>query len=213
MRLSHQLLGALAASALVGARIDAQNVPFVGTTSGCFYFASGPCTQSRLGLGYQTGAFDTYTDASGFLGIGGFFNDPNNLGAFTLNSAANNYNGTSFVLNVIFAMPTLANATTVFSAAIKGSVQHILNGKLAGGVRIDFDNTPQIFLFNGPQYAGSFSFSVDDVTLNPNTQAPVGGVIQATATPEPATMLLLATGIAGLIPAERRRRNRRKQTT
>jgi hypothetical protein len=82
-----------------------------------------------------------------------------------------------------------------------------------GGVNIHFDNYPQVFSFNGPDLAGSFTMNVADVNLTPGQSAvPVTAFIKTTVTPEPGTTALFATGLAGLVPMIRLRRRKTSAT-
>lgn len=206
----------LAAIAMLanGGRLSAQQVPvqFQGTTSGCF-FLTGTCTPGTVvaleGLTYNSGGFNGWSDGKGRLSLDGA---GNNLGTFAL-AAQKPFMfsgaGWNFLLNVIFQLPTLADPNAVYTAAIAGSVEV---DPVRGGVHVMFTGVPQVFNFSGPTATGWFSLVVPEFFVPAGAGAvPVTGNIRATVTPEPATMTLFATGLAGLIPvARRRRRNKTK---
>ena len=205
----------LAAGAVLGFSSFAANAletTFVGFTNGCFNAAcppaSDPSDQTIMlppGLTYNNSDFDA-TTSGGFLSLGsagattpaGNFN---NLGSFTLSGDPGSYVGNSFDLLVTFTAPAgTTPGTALFVDTITGSV----TANNAGGVFINFDNTPQSFTFNG----GTFEFFVNDVSLTPGQTIALSGTILATVTavPEPETYALLMAGLAAIGFIGRRRR-------
>ena len=202
MTTSPRVVGFVVAALLAtAAPLSGQSIHFAGSTTGCF-FRTGTCTPTSTagvgGLRFIGGTFDAST-VNGSLVLG---ESSNNLGWFQLGPKAVNYAG-NFLLNVTFTQPNLLGADALVSAAISGSVK-----KNSGGVTIDFADESESYRFSGADLSGSMRMTVSDVSLTTgvNHLVPIGGTIDATVTPEPATLTLIATGLVGLIPAARRRR-------
>jgi hypothetical protein len=221
MRHQFKLLGVLAACVVgTASPVQAQDIQFQGSTKGCFFTSSetscAPANSSSLMyLSYLNSSFDV-TSYEGFAGIGAAPGIPNvnNLGSFSVAGNMASYSGSSFWLDVIFTLPTITSSPSVFSAAVKGSVRSFANGS----VSVLFDPSSQVFDFQSGESAGQFVLNVNDVSLTPGT-SPVAltGYIEVssvTATPEPATLALMGTGMLGIIGVGfRRRQQAQAQTT
>ena len=172
--------------------------------------------------GFTTGAVTgvpqlTFTGNSSFtnttfLGIGAL-SGANNLGTFFLSTAPGQLVAGSFTLNVTFTSPTGINGGqgATYTAVISGSVSPNVN---QGGVNIDFNNSPVVFTFNNGTTSGTFSLAVADLFVESgqaaNLTAGTTGQQQASI-PEPATLLLLGTGLSGIAAKMRKRSKTSKE--
>jgi hypothetical protein len=162
----------------------AAEVTFAGYTNGCFNCNPPPNTSatqtaSIFGLTWTNSIFSG-TSSGGFFGLGGNptasgVQNIDNLGSITLANSLANYNGNTFTLRVSFTAPTgiAGSNTALFTGSLVGSV----TSTGAGGVEIDFNNTPQLFTYTNGAGPGSFFLSVNDITVNPGQTADISGQI------------------------------------
>lgn len=196
---------------------------FVLTLAGVLTLAQGQARADEVTItGFTTGAI-TGVPQLNFQGNSSFttttflgttsLSGSNNLGTFFLSTAPGQALAGAFTLNVTFLGPTGINGGqgTTYTAAISGTVSPNVN---QGGINIDFDNTPLDFTFSNPNSTGSFSMQVADVFVQTgqavNLTAGLTGM-QTQPVPEPATLLLLGSGLTGIAAKVRRVRNKRKQ--
>ena len=165
-------------------------INFVGTTTGCFGAACVPGGSATLqGLVFTGGTFNTTTDANGLAPVGG---NLNNFGTLSLSSTPNfNYNGQVFTLALNFTQP--GTASTTFNATLSGTVQQTNQGVLF----VFSPNTRNNVLFsNGLTANVTVSSPIGVNAENPAQQ--ISGAIQANVVPEPATVVLMGSGLAAL---------------
>jgi hypothetical protein len=172
---------------------------------------SGSTTGAVTGVPQLTFAGNSSFTNTTFLGVGAL-SGANNLGTFFLSTAPGTLVAGTFTLNVTFTSPTGINGGqgTTYVASITGSVSPNIN---QGGVNINFNNNPVVFTFNNGTTSGSFSVAVADLFVESGQAANVtaGTTGQQSAIPEPATLLLLGTGLTGIAAKMRKRRKASKE--
>ena len=156
------------------------------------------------GVLFTGSEFFTGTTALGIGSLSGV----NSLGTFFVNTGPLSATSGLFQLDITFTTPTgiLGGQGATYLATIVGTISPNID---QGGVNVHFLAPTQTFSFNDGVNTGSFSLTVADLFVQSGREAFLTAGItgeQTPAVPEPATLLLLGSGISGIAVKLRRRR-------
>jgi hypothetical protein len=193
------------AVALLGAASQLQaQVTFTVKTTGCFYTgascspsSAGPNFSTQNGLSFQ-GSTWTENTTGGAISVDGAVV---NFGEFSV-SGTQDYAalGQMFDLYLTFYNPLSVAGDGLFTAKVTGSVSSTSSGAI-----IKYSPLGAI-VRSYTHSEGSFDVTVQNVPIHITGDNFGQGYIEVTATPEPATLMLLGTGLLALVPVARRRR-------
>jgi hypothetical protein len=122
-----------------------------------------------------------------------------------------------FTLFIGFTNPTGIFPDPVYYTDIAGLVvRGKVNGQRVGSsdVSVVFQPNTQEYKFSGgqPDLPGRFTLELRDTYIGANTGGTIAGKItDATVTPEPISMVLMGSGLAGIAAARRRRKQKQQE--
>ncbi len=166
-----------AVSLLTSGSARADEITLAGTTS----------SSPPSGITFLPGSFSG-TTSGGFAAFG-------DLGAYTLSSNSGTYSGT-VNLQIAFSLPTgiSGGGSTTFVANLFGNVSTTANG----GVNMTFTNPAQNFTFTNADSSGSFTFTVNSLSISPGGTTDLTGYVSNavfTPVPEPSSGVMLGAGL------------------
>ena len=210
-------LGAL--FALASNRASAQEVQIYGNAKACFGLGCTPTEIALANFGGLTGTWVSYT--SSLLDFSGLSLD----GQLAINSVTGNFGtirsttllgttdvNSAFTLLLSFYNP-LTPAVVFRDVALTG---HLTSTPTSGALVFNFDGTngvspwvPFVDVLSNPHQSGDMRVTAYATNVPADGKNELTGLVElrgVTVTPEPASMLLMASGLAGLAGIRRRRK-------
>lgn len=180
-------------------------VTFQGTTDGSFNSTGFSSNPTLLGLTFNGTTFPigtVDTNTSSLLLAGSTIN----IGSFTLTGNFPTSTSNTFTLRFVVTFPPSVVGRTQPSAFAR---EANLIGLPDGSVIIDFlHNDPIILTVEiNQQLIESFSLIIDDIRIQPGQTVALLGAVAPV--PEPMTLLMLSTGLAGVGAGIWKRRKRK----
>ncbi len=205
MKISRRFTTVLGAAAVMAlpALAGAQSVLFKGTTQACLnsstIFAGCAQTEGGGAVTFVNGMFNNTT----VNGVAGFNGLANNFGSLLTGAGTYGPINQPFALQINFTNPNIpAGQNQLFTANITGSI-----ASTQGGFVLHYDNPDLFFNFTQGSTAGIAHLKLSqDIGFDGLNVGLLNGSVSVTATPEPSSMALLGTGIIGLVPMIRRKK-------
>jgi hypothetical protein len=198
---------------------SAQEVQIYGNAKACFGLGCTPSEIAVANFGGLTGAWVSYTssllDFSG-LSLHGPLAINSVTGNFGTISSTNLFRtvdvNSAFTLLLSFYNP-LTPAVVFNDIALTGN---LTSNPISGALVFNFDGTngvspwvPFVDVLSNPDQTGEMRVTAYTTNVSGVGQNEITGLVElrnVTATPEPASMLLMASGLAGLAAIRRRRK-------